>query len=83
MLKRKWGLALAVVLVLLMAAPTFAKIQITYWHQWRQWTKVLENIANLFNESQDEIEVKAVGFRRTSGKADECCCCRGYAMSSA
>ena len=61
MLKRKWGLALAVLLVLSMAAPTFAKIQITYWHQWTgQWTKVLEDIANLFNEAQDEIEVKAV-----------------------
>ena len=62
MFRRKCGLALAVLLVLLVSAPTFAeKIQITYWHQWTgQWTKVLEDIANLFNESQDEIEVKAV-----------------------
>ena len=69
MLKRKWGLALAVLLVLLVGAPTSAKIQITYWHQWTgQWTKVLEDIANLFNESQDELKSKRLSSRRTSGR---------------
>ncbi|MGC9063095.1 MAG: hypothetical protein ACP5JL_00210 [bacterium] len=37
------------------------KVQIVYWHQWTsQWTKVLNDIADMFNKSQDEIEVKAV-----------------------
>ena len=62
MLKKRLGVILTMLLVvLLLATPTFAKTKITYWHQWTgQWSKVLEDIANLFNESQDEIEVKAV-----------------------
>ncbi|NLK09314.1 MAG: ABC transporter substrate-binding protein [Firmicutes bacterium] len=62
MLKRRCSLVLTVIMiVLLAAAPTFAKTKITYWHQWTgQWTKVLEDIAQMFNESQDEIEVTAV-----------------------
>ena len=63
MLKRRCGLVLTMILVvMLVTTPSFAaKTKITYWHQWTgQWSKVLEDIANLFNESQDEIEVKAV-----------------------
>lgn len=56
-------LSLVILLVFLIAvtSPGFAKVKITYWHQWTgQWSKVLDDIAKLFNESQDEIEVKAV-----------------------
>ncbi len=63
MVKKMSRLCLVTLLIVLLAVPTsaFAKVKITYWHQWTgQWTKVLNDIADMFNKAQNEIEVEAV-----------------------
>jgi len=63
MVKKVSRLGLVILLIVLLAVPTsaFAKVKITYWHQWTgQWTKVLNDIADMFNKAQNEIEVEAV-----------------------
>lgn len=63
MSRRGFRLSLVITLMLLVAvvAPGSAKVKIKYWHQWTgQWSQVIDDIAKMFNESQDEIEVEAV-----------------------
>lgn len=63
MLGKRAKLHLIILLLILLSIPAhgFARVKITYWHQWTgQWTQVLNDIANMFNEAQDEIEVEAI-----------------------
>lgn len=62
-LKKRVSVALVLVVAIMLVASStgLARTQITYWHQWTgQWTQVLSDIAQLFNESQDKYEVTAV-----------------------
>jgi multiple sugar transport system substrate-binding protein len=60
------------VIVLSINSVGFAKTTITYWHtQTSTWAEALMNEVDLFNQSQNEIEVKALQIATTSAAQNQ------------